>query len=99
MWPYYLALLGAVLFKVGGDGCLGQGRRVPGVLLTALHFGLYAFCLQRLPVTFANPVTAFTIVLGTLYAQRYLHEHVGPRRWTGVAFVTLGAILVGSSAI
>jgi len=25
MWPYYLALLAAVLFKVGGDVCLGRG--------------------------------------------------------------------------
>jgi len=68
-----------------------------GVVLTAVHFGLYAFCLQRLDVTFANPVTALTIVLGTFYAQRHLHEHVGPRRWTGVAFVTAGAILVAGS--
>lgn len=97
MGPYYAALFLAVCFKVGGDAMLGKGSRVLGVFLTAVHFALYAFCLQRLDVTFANPVTALTIVLGTLYAQRFLHEHVGRERWIGVGLVTTGAILVGSS--
>jgi drug/metabolite transporter (DMT)-like permease len=73
-------------------------RLLAGIAATALHFALYAYCLQRLSVSLANPLTAFTIVIGTLYAQWGLGERVTPRRWSGVALVTTGAILVGLSS-
>lgn len=73
-------------------------RLLAGVAVTALHFACYAYCLQRLDVTLANPLTAFTIVLGTLYAQFCLRERVNRRRWLGVVMVTLGAMLVGATA-
>lgn len=72
-------------------------RLLAGVVVTALHFALYAYCLQRLPVTLANPLTAFTIVIGTFYAQWGLGERVHLRRWAGVVLVTSGAVLVGLS--
>ncbi|MBX3172396.1 MAG: DMT family transporter [Candidatus Eremiobacteraeota bacterium] len=68
-----------------------------GVIVTALHFGLYAYCLQRLPVTLANPLTALTIVIGTFYAQWGLGERVNRRRWGGIVLVTSGAMLVSLS--
>lgn len=76
---------------------LKNRRLLLGVVVTALHFGLYAYCLQRLPVTLANPLTAFTIVIGTCYAQWGLGEQVNRRRWTGILLVSSGASLVGLS--
>ncbi len=72
-------------------------RLFAGVLVTALHFCLYAYCLQRVPVTLANPLTASTILIGSLYAQWGLGERINRRRWAGIVLVTTGATLVGLS--
>jgi len=76
---------------------LRNRRLFLGVLVTAVHFCLYAYCLQRIPVTLANPMTASTILIGSLYAQWGLGERVNRRRWTGILLVTTGATLVGLS--
>lgn len=84
---------GAAVGKVMHDG-----RVLAGIAVTALHFACYAYCLQGVDVTLANPLTSFTIVLGTLYAQFCLRERVTARRWLGVCLVTAGAMLVGTTA-
>lgn len=66
-----------------------------GIACMACFFGGYLWSLTRLDVSLAAPVSATSIVLGTLYAAVFLGEKVSWRRWLGIALVTGGAVLVG----
>lgn len=69
-----------------------------GVVCSAFYFFSYMAALAYTDVSVANPMTALSYVLVTLYAVLGLREHVGIARWSGVALVTLGAIFVGLSS-
>jgi drug/metabolite transporter (DMT)-like permease len=69
-----------------------------GVFSMAVHLCAYIAALEYVDVSVANPLTALSYVLATTYAVLFMREHVGKRRWAGVFFITLGAILVGLSS-
>ena len=64
----------------------------------SFYFFSYMAALAYTDVSIANPLTALSYVLVTIYAAAAMHERVNPRRWAGVALVTLGAICVGLSS-
>jgi len=57
-------------------------------------FFLWTSILSWADLTFVLPLTALTYVLNAVLAQPLLNETVGPMRWAGVAFITMGVGLV-----
>ena len=69
-----------------------------GLVMMMFFFFSYIAALAYTDVSVANPMTALSYVLVTLYAALGMHEHVSWKRWLGVFLVTLGAIFVGLSS-
>jgi drug/metabolite transporter (DMT)-like permease len=69
-----------------------------GIITLAFYFFSYLAALAYADVSVANPLTALSYVLVTIYAAAAMHERVNRLRWAGVALVTLGAICVGLSS-
>ena len=69
-----------------------------GIVSMAFFFFSYLAALAYADVSVANPLTALSYVLVTIYAALAMKERVSWRRWSGVALVTLGAIFVGLSS-
>lgn len=69
-----------------------------GVVFIAFYFFSYLAALAYADVSVANPLTALSYVLVTVYAALAMNEGVSLGRWAGVALVTLGAIFVGLSS-
>lgn len=69
-----------------------------GVISMTFYFFAYIAALAWVDVSVANPLTALSYVLVTVYAVLFMQEKVGLMRWTGVLCVTLGAIFVGISS-
>ena len=61
-------------------------------------FFSYIAALAYTDVSIANPLTALSYVLVTVYAALAMREKVTWKRWMGVSLVTLGAIFVGLSS-
>ena len=49
--------------------------------------------LSRADLSFVLPVTASAYVLVAIGGHFFLHDHISPARWTGIALITLGVIL------
>lgn len=81
---------------------LGIIFRTPAIILGIValmcYFFSYLAALAYTEVSVANPMTALSYVLVTIFAALAMHERVNPLRWAGVALVTLGAICVGLSS-
>ena len=69
-----------------------------GIVLMTFYFFSYLAALAYADVSVANPLTALSYVLVTIYAAAALRERVSLQRWAGVALVTLGAVCVGLSS-
>jgi len=69
-----------------------------GIVFMAFFFFSYLAALAYTDVSVANPLTALSYVLVTVYAAFAMKERVGLSRWAGVTLVTLGAIFVGLSS-
>jgi drug/metabolite transporter (DMT)-like permease len=68
-----------------------------GTALLTLNFGMLLALLSKLDVSLIVPSHAASYLLVALTARWLLHERVPPRRWVGVALITLGVSLVLSS--
>lgn len=69
-----------------------------GVLSMAVYFAFYTATLVWIDVSVANPLTALSYVIVTIYALFVMHEHVGFMRMAGIILVTVGAVFVGLSS-
>ena len=69
-----------------------------GIIFMAFFFFSYLAALAYTDVSVANPLTALSYVLVTMYAAFRMRERVSARRWAGVFLVTLGAVFVGLSS-
>ncbi len=67
-----------------------------GIGFLALYFGGYLLAMKSAPVTVVVPLMSFVHVLNTLLGKYMLHEEVTPLRWTGVAVIVCGIILLGA---
>lgn len=61
-----------------------------GILLLIGFFASYMTALSWADLTFVLPATAFGNVIVALLSKFWLHEHVSPARWAGIALITLG---------
>ena len=78
------------LFKVG----VTHPTLLAGVALEAIFFGTLLYLLSRADVSFLWPMTALSFVFTTLAAKLILKETVSTLRWSGVAFILIGAALI-----
>ena len=65
-----------------------------GLLLETIFFIQLQYLLSQRDVSFVWPLTAVSFVMTTLAAQFLLHERVDTVRWSGVALIVLGAMLI-----
>lgn len=88
--------------KSGVLGLSGDSIRsvatTPAVWIGLVLFGLSALVwlavLSRASLSFAYPFAALTYVLIVLFDRLVLHEDVGALRWSGVALIVAGIVLV-----
>lgn len=59
-----------------------------GILLLIGFFASYMTALSWADLTFVMPATAFGYVVVALLSHFWLHEHLSPARWTGIALIT-----------
>lgn len=69
-----------------------------GVLSMAIYFGSYIAALAWVDVSVANPLTALSYLIASLYAALFLREHVSLKRGIGIILIVLGTIFVGISS-
>ena len=65
-----------------------------GLLLETIFFIQLQYLLGQRDVSFVWPLTAVSFVMTTLAAKILLHERVDGVRWSGVALIVLGAMLI-----
>ena len=65
-----------------------------GIVSLLIFMWSYMTALSFADLSFVMPATAISYVLMTLLSIFWLHEHVGPERWSGILFIVLGVGLV-----
>jgi drug/metabolite transporter (DMT)-like permease len=84
------------MLKLVGDWFTNKNVLL-GLLLETIFFILLQYLLGQRDVSFVWPLTALSFVMTTLAAKFFLHERVDPTRWSGVALIILGAVLISYS--
>lgn len=69
-----------------------------GILSMTIYFGSYIAALAWVDVSVANPLTALSYLIASIYAFAFLHEHIDIKRAAGIFCIILGAIFVGVSS-
>lgn len=72
---------------------------VIGTALFIVFFVLWAVALSRADLSFVLPAVSFEVVLNVLFANWFLGEIISPIRWVGVAFISLGVLMVARSGV
>lgn len=73
---------------------LGNPFVILGVLCLLGFMSSYMTALSFADLTYVLPATAISYVVMTLLSIFWLHEHVSPQRWVGVAFIVMGVGVV-----
>ncbi len=68
-----------------------------GALCYGFSFLIWFRVLTRFDLSFARPFVSVGYVVTAILSVLFLQEKVTPLRWAGIAFVTLGSILLGLS--
>jgi drug/metabolite transporter (DMT)-like permease len=61
-----------------------------GILLLIAFFASYLTALSFADLTYVLPATSVGYILMALLARFFLHEHISPYRWAGIALICLG---------
>ena len=77
---------------------LTNPKLVIGTAMLAIFFFLWLAVLSWEDLSVALPMQALNYVLVAFLAQFYLGEHVSPLRWTGIALVCVGVMLITKSS-
>ena len=67
---------------------------IGGTALNAIFYFLFLAALSWTGVTVALPMTAIEYGFAAILAVAFLRESVPPIRWTGIALVIIGVILI-----
>ncbi len=67
---------------------------IAGTALNAIFYFLFLAALSWTDVTVALPMTAIEYAFAAVLAVAFLHEAVSPLRWSGIALVAAGVILI-----
>ena len=68
-----------------------------GLLIFVLNFFVWIIILARVDLSIAMPAGSTCYVFVPIAAMLFLHEHVGPLRWVGIALIVLGIHFVAQS--
>lgn len=71
---------------------------VIGILLLLGFFASYLTSLSWADLTYVLPASALGYILIALIARFFLHEHVSPVRWIGIALIVAGVGFVASGS-
>jgi multidrug transporter EmrE-like cation transporter len=69
-----------------------------GIAIFALSAVLWIFALSRASLSFAYPFAALGYVLIVTASIVFLHEHVPPLGWVGVALIVIGILLIAQGS-
>jgi drug/metabolite transporter (DMT)-like permease len=72
----------------------GRMYLILAIVCMAISFFAFMALLQRVPMSFAVPASAATVILETVLARLVLRERVGKRRWAGALLVAVGVVLL-----
>lgn len=75
-----------------------QPKVLFGLLAMTGYFGSYMAALTMVDVSVANPLTALSYLIATLYATAVMRERVSVARAVGIVLIVLGSIFVGLSS-
>ncbi len=78
---------------------LGNPFVILGIFSLLIFMWSYMTALSFADLTFVLPATAISYVFMTLLSIVWLHEHVSPQRWAGVAFIVIGVGFVAGGPI
>jgi len=67
---------------------------VLGIVFLLAFMSSYMIALSFADLTYVMPATAISYVVMVLLSIFWLHEHVSPQRWAGVAFIVIGVGVV-----
>lgn len=70
---------------------------VLGILFLIAFMYNYMTALSFADLSYVLPATALGYVVMTLLSIFWLHEHVNPQRWAGVAFIVVGVGLIAGT--
>jgi undecaprenyl phosphate-alpha-L-ara4N flippase subunit ArnE len=62
--------------------------------LYAVSLGLYVIILKFLPISVAYPLTSMNYIWAAGLSAKYLDEKVDVWRWSGIALIVIGIILL-----
>ncbi len=65
-----------------------------GIFFLLAFMSSYLTALSFADLTYVLPATAISYVFMILLSIFWLHEHVSPQRWAGVAFIVIGVGVV-----
>jgi undecaprenyl phosphate-alpha-L-ara4N flippase subunit ArnE len=94
-------VLACVIFEAGAQICLKQSSRsknrlwvLPAIFLFVIPVMIYTWALTILPVSVAFPLSSLTLVFVVWFSRLLFYEHISRVRWTGIALIVLGIILI-----
>jgi drug/metabolite transporter (DMT)-like permease len=65
-----------------------------GIFCLLGFMSCYMTALSFADLTYVLPATALGYVVMALLSRFWLHEHISPERWAGIALITIGVGLV-----
>jgi drug/metabolite transporter (DMT)-like permease len=77
---------------------LQEPRLWVGLTLFGISAVFWLVVLSRVPLSVAYPIVGLSYIIIVAIARLFLHEHVPPLRWVGVAVVAIGIAIVGISS-
>lgn len=84
------------LFEFAADMLSNRMILLGLVLQTGAVIGWLAF-ISRVALSFAFPLSSISNVAILLASRYLLHEHISPRRWSGVILILGGIALIANS--
>ncbi len=77
---------------------LTNWRLILGTAMQAVYFGLWLAVLSWEDLSVALPLQALSYIVVAFLAQWFLGEHISPLRWSGIALVCVGVVLITKSS-
>jgi drug/metabolite transporter (DMT)-like permease len=72
-------------------------RIIAGVLMYLIPVMIWIFLLKKVELSFLQPLFAMVYVVTPILASLFLNEDVTFMRWTGIAVIVIGVIIVARS--
>ncbi|MEZ5363450.1 MAG: hypothetical protein R2748_14175 [Bryobacterales bacterium] len=88
-----------VALAASGLAAMANPWVLAGVVLLTVFFAAHAIVLSWADLSYVVLVTAIGYGLVTLLSWALLGEHVSVARWAGVAIITVGVMLAGSTPV